>query len=105
MRKFKFDYALPRIKVAIEIEGGIYSGRAHGSVTGILRDMEKYNLAAMLGWRVIRIEPKRVDEVMPAVREWIDRNCSLSQWSEFDLFATKVQRERWMRKMEKAMED
>jgi hypothetical protein len=59
-RKFKFDYAIPVIMVAIEVEGGIYTGRAHGSITGILRDIEKYNLATCEGWRVIRILPKEL---------------------------------------------
>lgn len=55
IRKYRFDYAYPNIKLAIEIEGGIYSRQSHGSITGILRDIEKYNLATMLGWRVLRI--------------------------------------------------
>lgn len=59
-RKFLFDYAFPDKMVAVEQEGGIYTKQAHGSITGILRDIEKYNLAASLGWRVLRIEPSKL---------------------------------------------
>ncbi|MFP4527691.1 MAG: hypothetical protein ACLFQX_04010 [Candidatus Kapaibacterium sp.] len=54
-RLFKADFAYPELKLLIEIEGGIFTGQAHGSVSGILRDIEKYNLAAMEGYCVYRI--------------------------------------------------
>lgn len=57
-RKFRFDYCWPDKKWALEIEGGIFNkthGGGHRSITGILRDIEKYNLAALLGYRVLRI--------------------------------------------------
>lgn len=60
VRKFKFDYAFINDKLAVECEGGIYTKQAHGSITGILRDMEKYNLAASMGWRVLRFTPKQL---------------------------------------------
>lgn len=56
-RKFRFDFAWPGQKVALECEGGIWSGGAHGRGSGIIRDLEKYNLAAELGWRVLRCVP------------------------------------------------
>ena len=59
-RKFRADYAWPEHGVLLEQEGGVYTGQAHGSVTGILRDMEKYNLAAVHGWRVVRILPSQM---------------------------------------------
>lgn len=59
-RKFRFDIAIPKWKVAIEVEGGVYtSSVAHSSVTGILRDMEKYNLATEEEWRVLRYTPEQ----------------------------------------------
>lgn len=67
-RKWRFDYAWPRWKVALEVEGGVFgftdpktglrrSGGAHSSITGIKRDIEKYNHAAAMGWLVIRCLP------------------------------------------------
>lgn len=56
-KAWRFDFAWPAERVALEVEGGIYSGGAHGSISGILRDIEKYNAAAARGWRVIRALP------------------------------------------------
>jgi very-short-patch-repair endonuclease len=58
VRKFRFDYAWPNEKVALEVEGGVWNRGAHGRGTGIVRDMEKYNLAATMGWKVLRVLPK-----------------------------------------------
>lgn len=59
-RKFRFDFAWPEVRLALEVEGGIFTKQAHGSITGILRDMEKYNLAAANGWRVLRVTPAQL---------------------------------------------
>lgn len=69
-RKFRFDMAWVLYKVALEIEGGIYGsngkrckackqpiGGAHRSVPGILRDIEKSNLAQLNGWIYMRVQP------------------------------------------------
>jgi very-short-patch-repair endonuclease len=72
-RKFAFDWAWPEHKIALEIEGGIYGrgkacpmcGRkavgAHTSIERLKSDMEKYNLAAVLGWSVLRVRPEQID--------------------------------------------
>ena len=57
-RKWRFDYAWPDAKVALEVEGGVWTGGRHTSSAGFLKDMEKYNAAARLGWRVLRCTPK-----------------------------------------------
>jgi len=44
----------------LEIEGGIWTGGRHNRSAGFLRDMEKYNTAASMGWRVLRVEPKNL---------------------------------------------
>jgi very-short-patch-repair endonuclease len=53
-RKWKFDYAWTYLKVVLELEGGAYAGHGHRSVGKFLADMEKYNTAAMMGWKVLR---------------------------------------------------
>ena len=53
-RKWRFDYSWPAIKTAIEIDGGILRGGRHTtSISGRLRDMEKHNAAASMGWLVL----------------------------------------------------
>lgn len=57
-RRWRFDYAWPDQKIAIEVEGGIWTGGRHTSQGGFIGDMEKYTEAAVMGWCVIRITPK-----------------------------------------------
>lgn len=59
-RRFKADYALPQIKVLVEVEGGVFTNGRHVRGTGYVSDLEKYNLAALLGFRVYRFTPKQV---------------------------------------------
>lgn len=57
VRKWRFDYAFPVHKIALEVEGGVWSGGRHVSPKGFLGDMEKYNSATIMGWRVVRTTP------------------------------------------------
>ena len=61
-RKWRFDMAWPEVQLAIEIEGGIYSGGRHTRGTGFQADCEKYLEAAILGWTVIRLTPSMLDK-------------------------------------------
>lgn len=80
-RKLEVDVVLPHRPtwdghlylarpLVIEVEGGMFAFRnqqgvlqaqgAHGSVGGALRDLEKYNLLATLGYALVRVLPKQV---------------------------------------------
>ena len=56
-RKWRFDYALPEIKVAVEYQG--HSGfvgkgsSGHSTIKGLTNDCEKSNAAQSLGWRIL----------------------------------------------------
>lgn len=56
-RRWRFDYAIPEHKIALEVEGGVWTGGRHTSPKGFLNDMEKYNTATLMGWRVFRTIP------------------------------------------------
>lgn len=60
LRRWRFDYAWPDSKIALEIEGGVWSGGRHTTGKGFVGDMAKYNRAACLGWRVLRVQPKEL---------------------------------------------
>ena len=57
-RKWRFDYAFPSIRVAIEIDGGVWINGRHNRPSGFLGDMEKFNAAATLGWVVLKFTPQ-----------------------------------------------
>lgn len=59
-RKWRFDYAIPAWKIALEVEGGVHTGGRHIRPKGFLNDMEKYNAAAVFGWRVLRCVPDQL---------------------------------------------
>lgn len=62
-RKFRFDWAWPELKLAMEIEGGIFSGGRHTRGAGFLKDLEKYNFAIEYGWSVLRYDTKTVQDL------------------------------------------
>jgi len=53
-RRWRFDFAWPEKMVAVECEGGTYTGGRHTRGTGFAKDCEKYNTATAMGWRVFR---------------------------------------------------
>lgn len=59
-RKWRFDYAFPKQKIAVEQEGGAWSQGRHTRGSGFIKDMEKYNKAVLLGWRVLRYTPEQM---------------------------------------------
>lgn len=59
-RKWRFDYAIPLHKIALEVEGGVWTQGRHTRPRGFLGDIEKYNTATLLGWRVFRTTPDKL---------------------------------------------
>lgn len=57
-RKWRFDYAIPQYRVALEVEGGVWTGGRHTRPQGFLGDIEKYNTATLMGWKVLRTTPE-----------------------------------------------
>lgn len=64
-RKFAADFVVYSKTgddaVLVEVQGGIYSKRAHGSVTGVLADIDRLNEATIARWRLLRVTPDMVD--------------------------------------------
>lgn len=69
-RRWRFDYADPKKKIAIEIHGGIWRGGRHTRGKGFANDREKMNEAIVLGWRVIELcTPEQVKDFPRIYRE------------------------------------
>ena len=59
-RRWKMDYAWPEYMVALEVQGAVWTGGRHTRGSGFVKDIEKYNAAAAMGWRIIRCQPKEL---------------------------------------------
>jgi very-short-patch-repair endonuclease len=59
-RRWRFDFAFPAERIAIEIEGGIWRFGGHNRGGGYEKDCEKYNAAVKLRWRVLRYSTEMV---------------------------------------------
>jgi very-short-patch-repair endonuclease len=78
-RRFRFDFAIPTLRVAIEVEGGVHADPGdkldvlggklvrregkksrHTTSEGYERDCEKYNLAQLCDWWVLRFTPNQI---------------------------------------------
>jgi len=62
-RKWRFDFAFPDIKLAIECEGGVWSDGRHTRGKGFVGDSEKYNEAVIMGWRILRYTTSTVKNI------------------------------------------
>lgn len=59
-RNWRADFLVTGTKILIEVEGGIWSGGRHTRGKGFIADMEKYNAAAILGFKVLRFDTQQV---------------------------------------------
>jgi very-short-patch-repair endonuclease len=65
VRKWKFDWAMPEWKIAVELDGYNF----HSPIKQWHRDIERSNEALLLGWKVFRVthadvRAGRADELM-----------------------------------------
>ena len=61
-RRWRFDWCVPRLMLAIECEGIVWKGDAgrHQRATGMSEDLHKYATAMSLGWSVWRFSPQMI---------------------------------------------
>lgn len=90
-RNWRFDYLFPVERVAVEYEGGIFDKgkRGHTSVSGIMRDIEKYNEAALAGYTVIRVTAQSV--VSGAALRYIKRALENAKYVKIAGEGRKIQ--------------
>lgn len=56
-RRWRFDYAWVDQKLAIEVQGGIWTRGRHTRGAALLKEWEKLNTAALMGWRILYCQP------------------------------------------------
>jgi hypothetical protein len=62
-RRWRLDFAWIKHKVAVEIEGGVWMRGRHVRGEGFIKDCEKYNAAAELGWRLFRYTAEPIHDL------------------------------------------
>jgi hypothetical protein len=75
-RRWRFDMAWPDLRVAAEVEGGVWGGGRpcrvckqrkagrHNSPAGFEKDCEKYGHGVAQGWQILRVTSKMVKNGM-----------------------------------------
>jgi very-short-patch-repair endonuclease len=62
-RRWRFDFAWPTARTALEVDGGIWVQGRHSRGSGLIREHEKMNAAATRGWAVFRCTPHQVGDL------------------------------------------
>lgn len=75
-RRWRFDFAWPDRMLAVEIDGGAFSGGRHTRGLGFVEDCRKLTQAALMGWRVLRFTAGDLNDhngavVSPALQDVI----------------------------------
>ena len=56
-RRWRFDWAWPELKLALEVQGGLFVNGRHSRGAALLKEHEKLNAAAVAGWRILYCTP------------------------------------------------
>ena len=59
-RRWRFDWSWPDRRVALEVQGGLFVQGRHSRGAALLKEHEKLNTAAVLGWRILYCTPKQI---------------------------------------------
>ncbi len=59
-RKWRLDHCWPDRKLAVEVQGGIFSQGRHVRGAAMLKEFEKLNTAAAMGWRFLYFTPSQI---------------------------------------------
>lgn len=68
-RKWRFDWCIPALKLAIEYEGLMSEKSRHTTKKGFTGDTDKYNRAAADGWRVLRFTALNYKSLIDQLKE------------------------------------
>lgn len=72
-RKWRFDFLFAN-RVALEVQGGLFSGGRHSRGASLLKEHEKLNNAACMGYRVLYCIPQNLcmQETLDMIREAVN---------------------------------
>jgi very-short-patch-repair endonuclease len=75
-RRWRFDWAVPGAKLAVEIEGGAWTAGRHTRGRGFIEDCRKYSTAIVQGWTLFRFPTQMVlnGEASALLKLWKENN-------------------------------
>lgn len=73
VRRFRFDFAIPSARVAVEVNGAIWTQGRHSRGSGLRSEYDKMRLAAIAGWRVLPFATDEINQIPAAV--WAAVHC------------------------------
>lgn len=78
VRKWRFDFGFEKEKVALEVQGGLFSNGRHSRGASLLKEHEKLNAAAQMGWRILYCIPQNLcmQETIDAIKTAICQNAN-----------------------------
>lgn len=76
-RAWRLDFAWPALMVAVECEGGTFSGGRHTRGAGFAADAEKYAHATLAGWAVLRVTGEQIED--GRALEWLEKAIAQRQ--------------------------
>lgn len=92
VRRWRIDLCWPDQKLALEIEGGVFTNGRHVRPIGFIKDLEKYNALSILGYSLLRFTPQQMKscESYDYLREWFKNNtgdikCPINQKQQTNL--------------------
>lgn len=63
-RRWRFDFAIPELMIAIEYEGLSFEKSGHTTSDAYTKNTEKYNTATTMGWKVLRYTFKNYQTIL-----------------------------------------
>lgn len=68
-RRWRIDWAWPDARLGLEVDGGVWTRGRHTRGSGWVKDSEKLNTAAIMGWRMLRCTPQQLPGMVTTVAE------------------------------------
>lgn len=68
-RKFRMDFCITDLKIGIEYEGIFSRKSRHTSLKGYMGDIEKYNLATKMGYKILRYHASNYKDCLSDLNE------------------------------------
>ncbi len=73
-RKWRADFCFPEPMILVECEGGVRNNGGHNRASGYIKDLEKYNYAAELGYTVLRYHEVTLEAIEQVKRVYLEKS-------------------------------